>query len=137
LLHLLQDIFRITIDNSRRDDYLAVLAGQPVTHRIETLVTDMKLHSVFALALGLVAAPVAVHAADPAPAAAPAAAADIKGGEAMWSADGRRVGRVDRVRGNTVAVVADMKMIYIPLDTVSVTERGVVSTLTRKEINRL
>ncbi|MDT0509718.1 hypothetical protein [Novosphingobium sp. MMS21-SN21R] len=97
----------------------------------------MKLHSVFALALGLVAAPVAVHAADPAPAAAPAAASDIKGGEAMWSADGRRVGRVDRVRGNAVAVVADMKMIYIPLDTVSVTERGVVSTLTRKEINRL
>jgi hypothetical protein len=78
LLHLLQDIFRITIDNSRRGDYLAVLAGQPVTHRIETLVTDMKLHSVFALALGLVAAPVAVHAADPVPAAAHHAAAENK-----------------------------------------------------------
>ena len=58
-------------------------------------------------------------------------------GEILWSADGRRIGRVERVRGSTVAVVADMKMVYVPLDTVSASDRGLVSTLTRKEITRL
>jgi hypothetical protein len=59
LLTRLQVIFRIAIDNSLGDDYLAVTAGHPVTHRIETLVTDMKIHSVLALALGLAAVPAA------------------------------------------------------------------------------
>lgn len=55
----------------------------------------------------------------------------------VWSAEGRRIGRVDRVRGEAVAVIRDMKMIYIPITTLSVSERGLVSTLTTKEINRL
>lgn len=97
----------------------------------------MKLHSAFALALGLVALPAAAHAADPAPAAAPAATPEIKGGESVWSADGHRIGRVDRVRGDTVAVISDGAMVYIPLSTLSVSERGLVSKLTRKEIAHL
>ncbi|WP_371433319.1 hypothetical protein [Novosphingobium sp.] len=137
LLTRRQVIFRITIDNPFADDYPAPTAGHPVTHRIEILVTDMKIHSVFALALGLVALPAAAHAADPAPAAAPAAAPEIKGGELVWSADGRRIGRVDRVRGDTVAVISDMAMVYIPIATLSASEHGLVSTLTRKEIERL
>lgn len=97
----------------------------------------MKFHSVFALALGLVAIPAAAQTAEPAPAAAAAAAPEIKGGELVWSADGRRIGRVDRVRGAAIAVISDMKMVYIPIATLSASERGLVSTLSRKEINRL
>lgn len=103
------------------------------------MVTDMKLHSVFALALGLVALPVAAHAADPAPAAAAATAvaSEIKAGQLVWSADGRQIGRVDRVRGTAVVVISDMKMVYIPIATLSSNNRGLVSTLSRKEIDRL
>lgn len=97
----------------------------------------MKIHSVFALALGLFALPAAAQTA--APVAAPAAMTtpEIKTGEMVWSAEGRRIGRVDRVRGEAVAVIRDMKMIYIPIATLSASERGLVSTLTTKEINRL
>ncbi|CAH0495321.1 hypothetical protein [Novosphingobium sp. CECT 9465] len=103
----------------------------------------MKIHSVFALALGLVALPAAAQMAEPAaaptatPAAAAVAAPQIKGGEMVWSADGRRIGRVDRVRGSAVAVVSDMQMVYIPIATLTVSERGLVSSLSRKEISRL
>ena len=55
----------------------------------------------------------------------------------VWSADGRRIGRVDRVRGSAVAVVSDMQMVYIPIATLTVSERGLVSSLSRKEISRL
>lgn len=97
----------------------------------------MKIHSVFALALGLVALPAAAQTAEPAPTPAAAAAIEIKGGEMVWSADGRRIGRVDRVRGSAVAVVSDMQMVYIPIATLTVSERGLVSSLSRKEISRL
>ena len=99
----------------------------------------MKLHSVFALALGLVALPAAAHAADPAPAAAAATAAapEITAGELVWSADGRQIGRVDRVRGTAVVVISDLKMVHIPVATLSAGKRGLVSTLSRKEIDRL
>lgn len=97
----------------------------------------MKIHSVFALALGLIALPAAAQTAAPAAAVAATTALEIKGGEMVWSAEGRRVGRVDRVRGETIAVIRDMKMIYIPIASLSASERGLVSTLTNKEINRL
>lgn len=99
----------------------------------------MKIHTVLALALGLAAVPAAAQTAETAaaPEATTAAAPEIKGGEILWSADGRRIGRVERVRGSTVAVVADMKMVYVPLSTLTASDRGLVSTLTRKEITRL
>ncbi len=97
----------------------------------------MKIHSLFALALGLVALPAAAQTAETAPVAAVAAAPEIKGGETVWSADGRRIGRVDRVRGTAVAVVSDMAMIYIPIATLTASPRGLVSSLSRKEISRL
>ena len=99
----------------------------------------MKIHSVFALALGLVALPAAAQTAETAPAAAtaPVAAPAIKNGDLVWSTDGRRIGRVDRVRGDAVAVISDMKMVYIPVATLSTSEHGLVSSLTRKEIDRL
>lgn len=97
----------------------------------------MKIHSVFALALGLVALPAAAQTAAPAAVPAATAAPEIKTGEMVWSAEGRRIGRVDRVRGDAVAVIRDMKMIYIPIATLSAGDHGLVSTLTTKEINHL
>lgn len=99
----------------------------------------MKIHSVFALALGLVALPAAAQAPAAAPAAPAAATAtpEIKTGDMVSSAEGRRIGRVDRVRGDAVAVIRDMKMIYIPIATISAGEHGLVTTLTNKEINHL
>ncbi|OYX64453.1 MAG: hypothetical protein B7Y89_02255 [Novosphingobium sp. 32-60-15] len=97
----------------------------------------MKIQSVFALALGLVALPAMAQTAAPVAAAAATSAPEIKSGDMVFSAEGRRIGRVDRVRGNAVVVIRDMKMISIPLATLSAGERGLVSTLTNKEISRL
>jgi len=55
----------------------------------------------------------------------------------VWSAEGRRIGRVDRVRGDAVVVIRDMKMISIPIASLTASERGLVTTLTNKEISRL
>lgn len=129
--------FRIGIDNSFTSHYLTSTAGHPVTFCIETLVTNMKIHTVFALALGLAAIPAAAQTAAAPSSTSASAALDIKGGEMVWSAEGRRIGRVDRVRGDSIAVIRDMKMIYIPIATLTAGERGLVSTLTSKEINRL
>ncbi len=96
----------------------------------------MKLLSAFALALGLVAFPVAAQGTDPAPAAA-TAAPNIHSGILVWSSDGRRIGRVDRVRGESVAVIYGMRIVYIPISSLSEGERGLVSTLSRKEIDHL
>jgi hypothetical protein len=97
----------------------------------------MKMHSVIALALGLVAMPAAAQTAAPEAAAATVNAADIKPGAMVFSAEGRRVGKIDRVRGDAVAVITAMKMIYIPIATLRTGERGLVSSLSNKEINRL
>ncbi|KQM97507.1 hypothetical protein ASE85_14615 [Sphingobium sp. Leaf26] len=96
----------------------------------------MKISSAFAFALGLCAISAAAHAADPSP-VADAATPVAKVGDLIFSADGRRVGRVDRIRGNSVAVIIEMKMIYIPFDKLSAGDRGVVSSLTLKEIKHL
>lgn len=94
----------------------------------------MKIHSVIALALSLSTLPVAAHAADEAPTAA---AATIKSGDLLWSSDGRRIGRVDRVRGASVSVIYDTRMIYVPAATLKSGDKGLTTSLTRKEIDRL
>lgn len=95
----------------------------------------MKITSALVLALGLCAVPAAVHAQDSA--AATAAVSVAKVGDLVFSADGRRVGRVDRIRGNAVAIIIGMKMVYIPMDKISTDARGLVSSLTLKEIKHL
>ena len=94
----------------------------------------MKMHSVLALALGLVAVPAIAQTAAPAPAAA---APVIKEGDLVWSADGGKVGSVDSVRGTDAAVITDERMIYIPVATLHSGPHGLVSSLSRKDINRL
>lgn len=95
----------------------------------------MKIHSVIALALGLAAVPAVAQVAAPAPAAA--AAPVIKEGDLVWTADGGKIGSVDSVRDTNVAVITDEKMILIPVATLSTGPHGLVSTLKRKDINRL
>ena len=95
----------------------------------------MKIYSVLALALGLVAIPAVAQTAAPAPAAATAPA--IKVGVLVWSAEGHRVGRIDSVRGDVVAVINDMRMVYIPVSTLSTGARGLVSSLSLKDLDRL
>lgn len=97
----------------------------------------MKIHSVFALALGLVAVPATAQPVSSEATASTLSAADIRPGATVFSAEGRRVGKVDRVRGDTIAVIRDQKMIYIPIATLTASERGLVSTLSNKQINRL
>ena len=95
----------------------------------------MKIHSVIALALGLVAIPAVAQTSAPAPAAATAPA--VKEGALVWSVDGHRIGRIDSVRGNVIAVINDMRMVYIPVATLSTGARGLVSSLTLKDIDHL
>ena len=101
----------------------------------------MKLHALFALTLGLVAVPVAAQTATPAPAAAtPApttAAPVIKSGDLVWSVDGGKIGNVDSVRGADAAVVTDERIVLIPVATLRAGPHGLVTSLSRKEINRL
>lgn len=90
----------------------------------------------FALAFGLVAIPAMAQTGAPAPAAATPATPEIKQGDLIWSADGRRIGVVDTVRGTVVAVISNdtTQMVYVPVATLSKGPHGLVSTLTRKEI---
>lgn len=97
----------------------------------------MKLHSVLALALAFVAVPATAQATVPEANAPALSAAEIRAGATVFSAEGRRVGKVDRVRGDSVAVIRDQKMIYIPIATLTASKRGLDSTLSIKEINRL
>lgn len=96
----------------------------------------MKIHSVIALALGLAAVPAVAQVAAPAPVGATAAPV-IKEGDLVWTADGGKIGSVDSVRDTNVAVITDEKMILIPVATLSTGPHGLVSTLKRKDINRL
>lgn len=70
-------------------------------------------------------------------AGAPAAASNVKKGVMVYSADGRRIGRVDRVRDDAVNIIYDGRMIRIPVSTLSDADKGVTTSLTGKEVSRL
>ena len=87
------------------------------------------------IAMGLAAAP-ALAQADTAPAAA-AAAATVKKGAMIFSSEGRRIGRVDYVRGDAAGVIFDGRFVNIPVSTLSSDTTGFKSSLTRAEISKL
>jgi len=64
------------------------------------------------------------------------AATSVKKGVMVFSADGRRIGRVDFIRDNEVAIIYNGRFIKIPVSTLSSTENGVATTLTRAEIGK-
>lgn len=94
----------------------------------------------FAIATGLVLAAAQVPAlADEGQAAAATGvtAADVKPDAWVWSADSQRIGRISVVRADQVLVIYTGKFVAIPMATLSKTEKGFATTLTRKEVNRL
>jgi len=79
-------------------------------------------------------------------AALPVSAADapaIKANAMLKTADGARVGRIDRVQTGTDGAAVAVKIIYrghyvtIPAETITGNEAGLVTSLTRAEVNKL
>lgn len=110
----------------------------------------MKIVRLLSLAAGMAALPVLAQtpAEAPAEAQAPAAAAEasaslqVKSGNLIFSADGRRIGRVDRVvtvngAPVSVSVIYSGRIVRIPVETLSNNERGLVTTLSSKEVKAL
>ncbi|MGF7150207.1 putative metalloprotease with PDZ domain [Sphingomonas zeicaulis] len=87
----------------------------------------------YALALGLSVSSVPAVAQD----AAPAAQAAITPGAMIVSADGRRVGRIDRVLASTVSLIYNGRFIQIPTATLTPSDRGYTTTLTKADLAKL
>ena len=75
--------------------------------------------------------------AAPAPTAA-VAAAEIKPGSMLVSADGKRIGRIERVTAEgTASIIFDSRFVYVPTSTISASDRGLVTSLSRSDVRRL
>ena len=93
-------------------------------------------------ALSLATAASAEDAAATAAEPAAAARAAVKNGEWIYSSDGSAIGRIDHIQkgkdgASTAAVIYQMRMVYIPLDSLSAGQKGYVTKLTRSEVGRL
>jgi hypothetical protein len=61
----------------------------------------------------------------------------VKAGALLISSDGKRLGRVDRVRKDAIGVIIDQRYVYVPLSTISAGENGrLVTSLTARDANR-
>ena len=90
------------------------------------------------IAIGLIAAPAMAQEGAAQDAAAPAAAAAaVKKGAMIYTADGRRIGRVDHVREGLAGIIYNGRYVNIPVTSLSGTDGGFKTTLTRAEVNRL
>lgn len=95
-----------------------------------------------AAAVSLATAASAQDAAATAPEAPAAAPATVKNGEWIYSSDGSAIGRVDHIQkgkdgASTAAVIYQMRMVYIPVDTLSAGQKGYVTKMKRSEVGRL
>lgn len=61
----------------------------------------------------------------------------VKRGDMVYSADDRRIGRIDRVRGDKVGIIYRDRFVDIPVSTLTAGERGYKTSLTRADINKL
>jgi hypothetical protein len=92
-----------------------------------------------ALALSVASVAIAQTAAEPAPAAAVA----LKSGVSLTSADGKRIGRIERIvkaaDGSPVSasVIVDSRFVYVPASTLSASGNGFTTSLTRTEVRKL
>ena len=101
------------------------------------MVMMMKTSYLLAALVSLAAVPaVAQSAAEPAPAAA-TAAPSVARGALVFSADGRRLGRVDRVRDSGVSLIYNGKFVEIPTASLTAGERGLTTSLTRADLAKL
>ena len=71
------------------------------------------------------------------------AAPVLKQGSMLISADGRKIGQIDRIipapdgTPSVANVIFDERMVHIPASTISVTDTAVVTSLSRAEIRKL
>jgi len=95
------------------------------------MVIDMHFRFAFATALVLLASPAFVSAQTP------GTGQSVKSGAWVFSADGHRIGRVEDVADGMAAIIYNGHMIHLSLDKLAAGEKGLVSALTRKEIDQL
>jgi hypothetical protein len=97
-----------------------------------------------AMAAALLGASVA-FADTPAPEAAAAATAPapLKAGLLLWSSEGKRIGRIDRVFAAkdgtplSASVIFESRFVYVPASTITASDSGLKTSLTRAEILKL
>ena len=71
------------------------------------------------------------------------AAASVTAGGLLKSSDGKRIGRIERVVLNSAgtpvsaSLIVDSRFVYVPVSTISSTDGGFVTTLTRAEVRKL
>lgn len=81
--------------------------------------------------------------AAPAPAASPVAASAIRTGAILRDAGGARIGQIDRVitaaDGSVLAVqvIAGERFVRIPAETLTTTDAGIATSLTRGDVRKL
>lgn len=92
------------------------------------------MRKILVLAAAAALATVAGAASADTVAATASAPAVVKTGRIVVSSDGRTVGRIDRVDGDRIGLIADSRYIYIPTSTLSAGEKNrVVTSLTIKQ----
>ena len=74
--------------------------------------------------------------------AAPAAAVTAKSGTILKTSDGKRVGRIERVVSKdgapvSVAIIYDSRFVYVPYSTLSASDSGLVTSLSRADLRKL
>ncbi|MDO6414524.1 hypothetical protein Q4F19_09040 [Sphingomonas sp. BIUV-7] len=94
----------------------------------------MKISAALALALAVCAVPASAQEAAPSPSATNVA---VSQGATIFTADGRRVGRIDRVRGSSVSVIYAGKFIEIPISTLSAGDNGLKTSLAKADLAKL
>lgn len=104
----------------------------------------MRFSFVFAAAVSALSLAAATASAEETVTTPEAAAApvSVKNGEWIYSSDGSAIGRIDHVKKNkdgasAAAVIYQMRMVSIPLDSLSAGQKGYVTKLTRSEVSRL
>jgi hypothetical protein len=66
-----------------------------------------------------------------APAAPTASALVPTVGQVVRDVNGRRIGAIDQVQGGVVLVISDMRMLRIPISTLTTGDKGLQTSLTR------
>ena len=95
------------------------------------MVIDMHFRLALAAAFALLANPVLASSQTA------GTTQSVKNGTWVFSSDGRRIGRVDDVIEGIAAIIYNGHLIRIPVDKLAAGEKGLVSSLTRKEIDQL
>jgi len=102
----------------------------------------MKFLAYCAAVLTVAASATVAHAEDAVTAPAPAVL-ELKAGKSLFTASGARVGKIDRVVTNAagetvgVSVIYNAQFVTVPAATLTAGEKGVVTSLDKKALNKL